>query len=407
MSRDSVSKIAEKIAWIAICGFAFFSPWSIAGAQTAVVVGLLAWLAKILMSGRVKLVHTPLNLPILAYILTQAISAALSPYRALSFRALGEEWLLLIFFLMANNLEGEEKIKKLFGILVSVSTLVALYAIWQHYTGLDLYRGRTLEPRGSVFMSLGLFDHHLTFGGYYMLVFLLSWVFLLGGRRWGWARVIDFASPIIIGLALVFSYARSAWLGAVSGVFTLGLFRGRKFAILLVAGLILLCLLVYVIEPTSWDRIREISLSKDKPESTRIRLWLTSINMIKHNPIWGIGPGNFSRLFDQYKVAGFYDTTCHPHNDFLNVTVNSGILGLLAYFWIWVAFFRSIIRSVRRAGRRSFVWAAQVAGAAAVVGFLVAGLFQCYYTDAEVNMLLMFILGSTMVINREVAREQT
>jgi O-antigen ligase len=400
MSRDSTSKIAEKIAWIAICGFAFFSPWSIAGAQTAVGVGLFAWLAKIVLSGRVKWNHTPLDLPILAYVLTQAISVAFSPYRAQSFRALGEEWLLLVFFLMVNNVQGEEKVKKLFGILVSVSTLVALYAIWQHYTGLDLYRGRTLEPRGSVFLSLGLFDHHLTFGGYYMLVFLLSWIFLLGGRRWGWARVIDFVSPIIIGLALVFSYARSAWLGAVSGVLTLGLLRGRKFAVLLLVGLVLLCLLVYVIEPTSWDRIKEISISKDKPESTRIRLWLTSINMIKDKPIWGIGLGNFNRLFDRYKVEGFYDTTCHPHNDFLNVAVNSGILGLLAYLWIWVAFFRSTLRSVRRGEKRTFVRAAQIAGMAAITGFLVASLFQCYYTDAEVNMLLMFILGSTMILNR-------
>ncbi len=406
MSKDNARKIAEKIVWIAICGFAFFSPWSIAGAQTAVGVGLLAWLAKIILSGRVKLVYTPLNLPILAYVLTQAISVVLSPYRAQSFRALGEEWLLLIFFLMVNNLEGEEKIRKLFRILISVSTLVALYAIWQHYTGLDLYRGRTLEPRGGVFLSLGLFDHHLTFGGYYMLVFLLSSAFLLGVRRSGWAKVMDLVSPIVIGLALVFSYARSAWLGAVSGIFTLGLLRGRKFAILLLVGLVLLCLLVYVIEPTSWDRIKEISLSKDKPESTRIRLWLTSINMIKDKPIWGVGLGNFNRLFDRYKVEGFYDTTCHPHNDFLNVAVNSGILGLLAYLWIWVAFFRSTLRSVRRGERRTFVQAAQMAGVAAIAGFLVAGLFQCYYTDAEVNMLLMFILGSTMILNRTSPEEE-
>jgi O-antigen ligase len=406
MSRDGAAKMAQQVVWIAICGFAFFSPWSIAGAQTAVGLGLLAWLAKIILSGQVKLVYTPLNLPILAYVLTQTISAALSPYRVQSFRALGEEWLLLIFFLMVNNLEGEEKIKRLFRILISVSTLVALYAIWQHYTGLDLYRGRILESRDSVFLSLGFFDHHLTFGGYYMLVFLLSAALLLGVRRSGWTRVIDFVSPIVIGLALVFSYARSAWLGAVSGIFTLGLLRGRKFAIFLLVGLVLLCLLVYVIEPTSWDRIKEISLSKDRPESTRIRLWLTSVNMIKDKPIWGIGLGNFSRLFDRYKVEGFYDTTCHPHNDFLNVAVNSGILGLLAYLWIWVAFFRSTFRSVRRGEKQTFVQAAQMAGMAAITGFLVAGLFQCYYTDAEVNMLLMFILGSTVILNRTSPKEE-
>ena len=407
MSKDDAKRIAERTTWFAICAFAFFSPWSIAGAQTAVEVGLLAWVVRIVLSGRARLVYTPLNLPILAYVVTQVISVAFSPYQAQSLRALGEEWLLLVFFLIANNVEGEEKVKKLFGILISVSTLVALYAIWQHYSGLDLYRDRMLEPKGGVFLSLGLFDHHLTFGGYYMLVFLLASVFPLGVKRSDFARVVDFASPTILGLALVFSYARSAWLGALAGVFTFGLFRGRKFILLLLLGMLLLCLVVYVIEPTSWDRIKEIDLSKDKPESTRIRLWLTSINMIKDKPVWGIGLGNFSRLFDRYKVEGFYDTTCHPHNDFLNVAVNSGLPGLLAYLWIWVAFFRCTLRSMGRGEKLGFVRAGQMAGVAAITGFLFGSLFQCYYTDAEVNMLLMFILGSTMALNRQALKENT
>lgn len=399
MSKDCGIKVAEKGVWFSLCGFAFFSPWSIAGAQTAITVGLLAWLAKMLFSGKVSFVRTPLNLPILLYVVTLVISVIFSPFKVHSLLALKEEWLLLIFFLIVNNVREEAKVKKLFTILISVCTLVGFYAIWQHYSGMDLYRNRLLEPRGEVFLSLGLFGHHLTFGGYYMLVFLLASIILLDVKRAGALRILDFIAPLVLGFSLVFSYARSAWVGAVTGILTFGFLKGGKFILFLILGVSLLCLLIYVIEPTSWERIREIDLSKDKPESTRIRLWQTSVNMIKDKPIWGIGLGNFGRLFNQYKVDGVYDATCHPHNDFLNVAVNSGLLGLLAYLSIWTVFLYSTIRAVFRNNKNSFSHSVQMGGMVAIVAFLFASLFQCYYTDAEVNMLIMFILGLTTVLN--------
>ena len=399
MWKESGIEVAEKILWFSLCGFAFFSPWSIAGAQTAIIVGLLVWLAKMFFSGKVSFVRTPLNLPIFLYVVTLVISVIFSPFKLHSLLALKEEWLLLTFFLIVNNVKEEGKVEKLLTILISVSTLVGFYGIWQHYSGMDLYRDRLLEPRGEVFLSLGLFDHHLTFGGYYMLVFLLASVILLNFRRAGAFRILDFLAPAVLGLSLVFSYARSAWLGGVVGVLTFGFLKGGKFVLFVILGIFLICLLIYVIEPTSWERIKEIDLSKNKSESTRIRLWQTSINMIKDKPIWGIGLGNFGKLFHRYKVEGVYDTTCHPHNDFLNVAVNSGLLGLLGYLSIWAVFLYSTIKSVFKNKKSGFSNTVQMGGIVAIIAFLFASLFQCYYTDAEVNMLIMFVLGLTTVLN--------
>ena len=212
MAKEYGIKVAEKIVWFSLFGFAVFSPWSIAGAQTMVAFGLLAWLAKMLFSGRVSFVRTPLNLPIFLYVMTLVISVIFSPFKVHSLLALKEEWLLLIFFLIVNNVKEEAKVEKLLTITISVSILVGLYAIWQHYFGMDLYRNRLLESRGEVFLSLGLFGHHLTFGGYYMLVFLLASVILLNAKRAGALRILDFLAPIVLGFSLVFSYARSAWL---------------------------------------------------------------------------------------------------------------------------------------------------------------------------------------------------
>jgi O-antigen ligase len=401
ITKENLLRVIEQIIWLSLCGFAFFSPWSIAGAQSFLILGLGGWLIKMTVSGRIDFIRTPLNLPILLYLITQVISVIFSPLKVHSLLAFKEEWLLLLFFLIVNNVKEEEKMGKLVTILIAVSCLVGFYAIWQHYLGMDLYRHRMLDPRGGVFISTGLFGHHLTFGGYYMLVFLLALVMVLSQKRKGVLRILDFAAPVIIGLSLVFSYARSAWLGAVMGILTFGFLKGKRFALFLSLGMIILLLAVFVIEPTSWDRIKETSFSqdKDKAESTRIRLWQTSLNMIKDKPIWGIGLGNFTQLFDKYKVEGFYDTNCHPHNDFLNAAVNSGFPGLFTYLSIWILFLYTTIKAMvkkKKAGSNSWM---QIAGLAAIIAFLFAGLLQCYYSDAEVNMLVMFILGITVVSN--------
>jgi O-antigen ligase len=399
MNREKTIGIIEKIIWLSILGFTFFSPWSIAGAQTFLILGLVVWLVKILISGKWKFIHTPLNIPILLYLVTQAISVIFSPFKVHSLLALKEEWLLLLFFLLVNNIREECKIRNLVSVLITVSCVVSLYAIWQHYSGMDLYRHKMLEPKDGVFISLGLFDHHLTFGGYYMLVFLLAAVIVLSYKRQGLRRISDVVSPVILGLSLLFSYARSAWLGAVTGLFSFGFLRGKRFALFFTTGIVVLCLAVFVIEPSSWERIKAISLSKDKTESTRIRLWQTSWNMIKDKPVWGIGLGNFGQLFNQYKVEGKYDNYSHPHNDFLNVAVNSGLLGLLAYLYLWAVFLYTSIKAVLKSKRTGFLYSIQLSGVVTIIAFLFASLFQCYYTDAEVNMLVMFLLGITTVAN--------
>ncbi len=44
----------------------------------------------------------------------------------------------------------------------------------------------------------------------------------------------------------------------------------------------------------------------------------------------------------------------------------------------------------------------QLGGIVTIIAFLFASLFQCYYTDAEVNMLIMFIMGLTVVANLKI-----
>jgi O-antigen ligase len=119
------------------------------------------------------------------------------------------------------------------------------------------------------------------------------------------------------------------------------------------------------------------------------------VPLIGDHPLLGAGVGQASDLLPKYGCDLGYG---HLHNDILNVAANSGLLGLAAFLWIWITF----VRFTRKCDRLSQVdpWsgAMAMAGFGIVISFLVAGLFQCYYTDAEDGMVLWFLLGLVVTV---------
>ncbi|OGC78397.1 MAG: hypothetical protein A2145_01730 [candidate division Zixibacteria bacterium RBG_16_40_9] len=383
-----MKKVLDQTLFGSLLGFAFFSPWSIAGAQICVGVAFLFLILRISTDTRsFNFSREIIILPIVIYLLTQLLAALLAPNPSQTLSAFKEEWIWIIYFIAAFSITSKEQIGKIYAVLLVSSVLVALYAVYQHFWGMDLYRNKVLpqfEPHN--FAAMGFFGQHLTYGGYVMLILL----FFLG---WSGTLKLNFkfnlfykVGLLILGLALIFSYARSAILGGVVGVLFWGMIKGKKLFLYLLAAVILLLGLVSILEPQLPKRI-EYAFSPSHPSnSVRMGLWQTSWNMVKDKPIFGIGPGNFTKVFDQYKVPQEYDTIAHPHNDYLNVWVNSGIVGLLAYLFLWFSFLRRFAKN----------FSISIPVITVLVGFLVAGLFQCYYTDQEVAMLLFFILGLGM-----------
>jgi O-antigen ligase len=396
----TVSRISwsQRVVEAAILGFAFFSPWSIAGAQTCLILGLAAWAVKIALSRGHGLVGTPVGWPILAFLGVELISALLSPDRLTGLRALKEEWIVLLFFLVVNNIHDHKMARRSIDVLISVTALVGLYAIWQHFAGWDVYRHRPLRPTGGVFEATGVFGHHLTFGGYVMIVLILcACVFLWdarGRRKAGYGL-----AGLVMSLALLFSYARSAWFGMFAGVVGIALLRGRKALLVLLAGVVFFSALVFLLQPSVRLQVQEvISLLEDPMvKSSRAQLWSTALNIIRHRPLLGVGLGQVRRSLAVYGCDLDY---AHPHNDLLNVACNAGLLGLVAFLWIWLAFLRCVVRCFWTRDTEGFIKGLAAAGFGAVIAFLLAGLFQCYYTDAEDGMILWFLLGLVMVVCR-------
>ncbi|MCP4634046.1 MAG: O-antigen ligase family protein, partial [candidate division Zixibacteria bacterium] len=88
-------------------------------------------------------------------------------------------------------------------------------------------------------------------------------------------------------------------------------------------------------------RINEAFNFKHGSASTRLMLWDTTLDMIKNSPITGIGAENWKLIYPkfsgayEYSPAGEALTPRRPHNDFLWVLSETGIIGCLLFIAIF------------------------------------------------------------------------
>jgi len=127
----------------------------------------------------------------------------------------------------------------------------------------------------------------------------------------------------------------------------------RKRVIGLVS-ILLLMLVAFLYQNAKVSKVREIKdknaveqyisrISNEKTWVSRTKFWDNSIAMWKEKPLFGVGLGNWPVAFPKYGLNQFREfsivngteTLQRPHNDFLNILCENGILGLLVYIFIF------------------------------------------------------------------------
>jgi O-antigen ligase len=70
----------------------------------------------------------------------------------------------------------------------------------------------------------------------------------------------------------------------------------------------------------------------------RLEMWKASFEVIKENPIIGVGEDNYAKyqkkLIDQGKIDKFAGNFLHPHGEYITSLVEQGIIGLLAFIFV-------------------------------------------------------------------------
>lgn len=143
---------------------------------------------------------------------------------------------------------------------------------------------------------------------------------------------------------------------------------------------------------------------KEKLGSSRGYIWSRSIPLLKNSLILGSGPDTFIFRFPQNDLIGkyyAYDTpnmiVDKPHNLYLQIGLNDGLIALLAFLAIMFIY---IIDSLKLYALKNKYDKTQVLGSATclgIIGYLFAGLFN----DSVVSVAPVFwiILGVGVALN--------
>ena len=370
MNRESAFKATTRFG---ILLFAMSIPISHVPAQFGIGIAFVGWVGEGLFNKKWNIRWHHAFLPLLIYLLWNMLSAALSERPGHSLGAiLDNEWPLLIMLMLFWTIYDESFLKKVVIVFLSSACVAVVYAVWQVVGGVELYRNMPLDPMGSgLFRAVGFYSFYLTFAALAMTVFFFSTSFSFELKRWYFVVL-----SVLSFLAVIGTFARSMWLSFALGIPILAFTRSRKSGTFLSSLILVLVVGGMLTVPALRYRIGSmLDLGQNE---TRLNLWKTAINVSVANPILGVGEDNWDLVFDRYRVAGFYDTTVHPHNDYLTVLVSSGMPGLLAFFSIWGVILVMGFKSARRMQSktlRAVAWG----GAFSLVGLLVGAMFQNYY----------------------------
>ena len=149
-------------------------------------------------------------------------------------------------------------------------------------------------------------------------------------------KILVFCIPLLACIHIYYMQSRTGYLSIILGVITIIFFVGRKNKNLLIwLGLLFMGLIAGSL--TKSDTIAR--KSKQYSGSTRMTTYQLTYEMIKENPIFGVGYGNFLSAFRlHYAKRKKEDPSMetignnnmdHPHNEILFWTVEGGIIPLI------------------------------------------------------------------------------
>jgi len=305
--------------------------------------------------------------------------------------------------------------KRLFQVIACGALVSAAWGIYEMLTIL----GPGLHPRERMEAVQGTMANVNLYAGFLALVFPLC----LGATATlgGWWRVVACLSTTATVTMLVLLQSRAAYLGLAASL-AVGLAGALLFApslgisprvrrVLAVAGAVLVvCLLgFYFLAPETNPfaaRLRSMASGlQERSLANRLMAWEITVRMIADHFPWGVGTGNFTMRLDEYfnEREGFHGDNknwIYPHNDYLWVFAEEGVLGIVSYLGIFFIAFYHCIACLRSASSR---WNSRLSLAVimALAAYLVDSAFGFPLARVSHQVYLAAAFAAAVLLARE------
>ena len=322
---------------------------------------------------------------------------------------------IILYFLIITTIREKKQLNSIINVLLFLAGLEILYSISQFF-GFDpivknIYSGRM--------RMLGTIGHHNFLSEYLMMIMpLMAGVYLTTTNKYKkvftgllfllsiLVAILTLTRGVLISLLVVF-ILMSIWFLRKNREH----FRNQKrqiFLILSLSVILFLLINVFLILPSNIvSRVKIFSIAKDRLTQTltlksrsvqsRFIIWDSALKMIKEKPLLGWGIGTFKFHFLDYRklIKDFPEEAENVHNEYLQVWVETGLLGLVMFILLVVFYFRECFLLLKQT--KDFQGSMQIAAFMfSITGVLIDSLINFPLRITPNAITFWYILGVTI-----------
>lgn len=411
-----------------LCFMIFCLPFTKAGIEAFVWLAFFLWLLKRALGYRSDMFwgmvpQTELNIALGLFVAANVLATVFSVDHLLSLRGFfGKELKsLAVFFISVEILQSRGRLRLIVMSIVVAAILMTVDAGVQYFTGTDFLR------KNEIARLRASFSNSNGFGGWLaiMIPFMLGlWaacrpkkhqhnVMRVFGRKA--ARTFLFVLALLLGVCLVMTYSRGAWLGVAIGlVLMMGyalMAASLKIRIFSLVGVLCVGIVLLMLPQEAKEKMKAIGRVKFRASETinqrlksmvnievdsgsgsvRINLWKEALIILRDHPWFGCGLNTYARVAPRYRISP--ESGIYPHNSYLQKAAETGSFGLLSFLFVLFAFFKNGLHHLNT--RNNSLVAGLMAG---LFAFLIHTFFDNHLYALQLVVLFWFMLGLTIAV---------
>lgn len=364
--------------------------------QLALALSLGAWWVRAAVEPGRRVRFAPVDVGCLMLIAAAFASSAWSVDPASTLRAgvrVLFAWLLALF--SANALVDGKRLRHAYGVLLGTSALHGAIGFAQQFVpGFDIGRVKAYMAAGgrvNFVRASGFFEDPNMFAGFLAASFVAGLAFVVhSSSRRGFA--VWSLATAVTGAGLVATLSRTGWVTAALGAVAVALTAPpRRRTWLVTAGLIGVLGVTAIAPGTVVSRAASIfDTQRDESNRTRYGMYLSTIEMIRDDWVFGTGLAAYEKVYPAYRKPGTSQVVVKPHQLPLSSWAEMGVFGLAAEavlaLGVWMLFWP----------RRGRPWSEyESAALAGSVSLLAGSLFQYYLYFEYLWLFLAFAVAAS------------
>ncbi len=346
---------------------------------------------------------TVLNKPILVFGVVAVFSSLASPFWEQSlpnFLTKTLEWF-IVYFLVIEGIRTRKHIYLILGVFLVTLLATVLDSLIQYYiTSKDIFLGHTIDPGTRATAG---FKTPNGLGAYLTLAIplIFSGMVIKGGFFKYRLTAIGIFFLAIWSLILTFS--RNAWATTLCGLISfvaLFFFRQQRIKLYFILGILSILVPLWVYGIFILANGLDIPAWRSVTALWRLGVWADTMTMIKDSPFLGHGVNTFMQLFETYRTD--IGNPTYAHNSYLQLTAETGVLGLAAFLWILVTLLRWVLTGLASDETREDPLVPLVMGlGAGIFAFLVESALDNHFYSLQLCVYLWFMIGVLVVMTKE------